>query len=329
MENSLQKGIEIISGKLKFDFSEFSIFSEQTSERGYTIKKKGKEVFIRYGQKSDFYPALLSLMARNDKDFEESRRMFNDRMGLMVDSARNAVFSTDAIELFIINSALCGYNYLQLYVEDCMQLDGEPYFGHQRGAYTKEEIEEAVRFGEIFGVEVMPGIETLAHLNQIFRWDGYFEDIRDCNDILLIGEERTYDLIEKMIKACAERFKTKRINLCMDEAHMVGLGKYLDKHGYRDRFEILNEHLARVIEICRKYGLEPEMWGDMFFRLAFKEYYAFGKRFDEKMIIWWPKGIKIYYWDYYHLKQEEYEEMIDFHRQLTITSPSRADCTRG
>lgn len=55
----------------------------------------------------------------------------------------------------------------------------------------------------------------------------------------------------------------------MDEAHMVGLGKYLDQHGYRNRQEIMQRHLEMVLSICKQYGFTVQMWSDMFFRLAF------------------------------------------------------------
>ena len=61
----------------------------------------------------------------------------------------------------------------------------------------------------------------------------------------------------------------------MDEAWDIGLGKYLADNGYRRRFDILSEHLKRVVEITKKLGLSPMIWSDMYFRLGSKtgEYY--------------------------------------------------------
>ena len=59
----------------------------------------------------------------------------------------------------------------------------------------------------------------------------------------------------------------------MDEAHNLGLGKYLDKNGYSSRFEIMSKHLKRVLEIAEKYGYSCTMWSDMFFRLLNKGAY--------------------------------------------------------
>ena len=39
-------------------------------------------------------------------------------------------------------------------------------------------------------------MQTLAHLNQIFKWKTY-RPVNDTADILLVDEERTYELIEK------------------------------------------------------------------------------------------------------------------------------------
>ena len=49
--------------------------------------------------------------------------------------------------------------------------------------------------------------------------------------VQLVGDERTYQLIDKMFAAVAECFGSKLVHIGMDEAHMVGLGRYLQQHG--------------------------------------------------------------------------------------------------
>lgn len=77
-----------------------------------------------------------------------------------------------------------------------------------------------------------------------------------------------------MFRTLRECLRTNIINIGMDEADLLGLGKYLTLHGYRDRFSILMEHLRRVSEMAKKYGFELLMWGDMFFRLAGGDYFT-------------------------------------------------------
>lgn len=45
-------------------------------------------------------------------------------------------------------------------------------------------------------------------------------------------------------------FFSRLINIDMDEAHMLRLGKYLTQDGYQDRVSILICHLRRVVEIA-------------------------------------------------------------------------------
>ena len=160
------------------------------------------------------------------------------RFGAMLDMSRNGVMKPEQVKTFAHTLKTFGYNMLQLYMEDTYEIPGEPYFGYMRGRYTQEELKDIVSHCESMGVEVIPCIQTLAHLKTIFHWNVYAE-IRDIDDILLAEEERTYILIENMFKALRPCFTSEYIHIGMDEAHMLGLGKYLDKHGVKNRFGIL------------------------------------------------------------------------------------------
>ena len=169
----------------------------------------------------------------------------------MLDCSRNAVMSVEGVKAFIDKISAMGYNALQLYTEDTYEITEEPLFGYMRGRYTKVELKEIDAYAKARDVELIPCIQTLGHLDQLFPWK-HFQPIQDIYNILFVGEERTYALIERMFATCAECFTSRKINIGMDEAHMLGLGRYLDKHGYHKRSEILLEHLKRVCEIAEK-----------------------------------------------------------------------------
>ena len=178
-------------------------------------------------------------------------------------------------------------------------------------------MKELDRFASENGLELIPCIQTLAHLGGITRWDEY-KPYTDIDDILLIGEERTYTLIENMFRTCSECFTSRRINIGMDEAHMVGLGKYLDKHGFTNRLSLLSGHLRRVLAIAKKYGFRPMMWSDMFFRLGGGGAYGAGGKnaHPEKAESLVPEGIDLIYWDYDGKDEAHYKSMISAHRRL-------------
>lgn len=235
------------------------------------------------------------------------------KLGVMLDCSRNAVMSVPALKRFITLVARMGYNRILLYTEDTYEIKGEPLFGYLRGRYSGEEIKEIDKFCISLGVELLPCIQTLAHLNQIFSWNKYAK-INDVNDILLVDEEKTYELIDKMFKTCAENFTCRKIHIGMDEAHKLGLGKYLDRNGFVNRSELFLKHLGKVCEIAEKYGFQPMMWSDMFFSLAFGKYYVFdNEEVPEEVKKLVPKNIELVYWDYYTNKEEQYVSMLEKH----------------
>ena len=239
-----------------------------------------------------------------------------ERFGVMMDVSRNGVMKVSQVKRMIDYLQKMGYNSLELYCEDTYEIEDEPYFGYMRGRYTGTEIKEIDAYAKERGIELIPCIQTLGHFSNLVRHEVY-QNIVDVNDILLVGEPATYTLVEKIFKTLSENFTSRNVNIGMDESHMVGLGKYLDQHGYRNRFEILVEHLERVAEIAKKYGFKAHMWSDMFFRLLAKgAYYAPDVEIPEWVKGRIPENVDLTYWDYYHSDKEVYDKMFDKHLEF-------------
>ena len=235
--------------------------------------------------------------------------------GVMLDMSRNAVMKPSTVNKFVDYISSFGYNMLQLYTEDTYEVNNEPYFGYLRGGFKKEEIQEIDAHCREKGVELIPCIQTLAHLRTIFKYHPY-RGINDFDDILLIDEPRTYELIDNMFASLAESFSSRKVHIGMDEAHMVGLGRYLDKHGPCNRYELLNRHLTKVVEIAKKYGFEPMMWSDMFFRMGNNgAYYLRDPKVPQEAIDGVP-DVALVYWDYYHKHKEDYRAMVKAHEKF-------------
>lgn len=311
--------IQELTGVLSFELeNEGSKVFLQKQGNGISLQKKNGEWTIHYGKLCELARAWY-LMYCNDEKEEvsiEEQLVFED-FGVMLDCSRNAVMKVECLKDYIKQLALMGYHTLELYTEDTFKVDGEPYFGYMRGAYSVKEIQEIDAFCKMFGMELVPCIQTLAHINQITRYEHY-KSFVDVNDILLVGDERTYELIEHIIAAAAKAFSSRRINIGMDEAHMLGLGKYLDEHGYHERFPIMVEHLKRVQEILKKYGFEAHMWSDMFFRLLGNGSYTLSDdQINQELFDLVPKNIELFYWDYYSRDYNHYERNIKNHYRIT------------
>ena len=231
----------------------------------------------------------------------------------MLDNSRNAVMNVKSVKKYIDLLRKTGCDFLMLYTEDTYEVNGRPYFGHHRGKYTKEEIKELDAYAKSRGVELCPCIQTLAHLNALMRWPE-FSSLADWGDILCAGDENVYKLIDDIFSTLNECFTSKTVNIGMDEAEAIGLGRYLREHGLENRMDILVRHLKRVAEIAAKYGFQLLMWGDMFYKLTGgpEDKAAFDKKLAESI----PSNVNLIYWDYYSIDKEHYDSRIENYRKL-------------
>ena len=291
-----------------------------THEEGKNLQVsiQGNKAQIIYGRRVELFRGLGLLAEHCSEQTYQTEQPARFKLdGVMLDCSRNGVMKLDIFKKFIRYMAVMGLDTLMLYTEDTYEIPEYPYFGYMRGRYSCDELKEMDEYAYHYGVELIPCIQTLAHLEGALRWP-CFNEVKDVNNILLCGEEKTYTLIEAMIRTCRNCFRTKRIHIGMDEAHMMGLGKYLDRNGYETREVIFCRHLDRVNAICKKYGFQSMFWSDMFFRLAFNGAYypPEGAKFDEKVIDLVPTDMDLVYWDYYHEEQADYERFISQHKQF-------------
>ena len=244
-----------------------------------------------------------------------NRRRFAS-CGAMIDCSRNAVMKVEAVKRYIDQLACLGMNLLMLYTEDTFEVPEYPAFGYLRGGYSQKDLREIDDYAASMGVELVPCIQTLAHLSQFLQWQEAAH-LKDLPDVLMIDEPETYAFIEAEIRSVSSCVRSRRIHIGMDEAHGVGLGRYYAKHGPTDRFELLSRHVGRVSDICRKYGLEPMMWSDMFFRLgsAKNDYYDQEALVPQSVIDALPP-IGMVYWDYYHKDEAFYDHMLTQHARM-------------
>lgn len=238
------------------------------------------------------------------------------RFGTMLDCSRNATMNMETIKRWIDITSDLGYNALYLYLEDTYELDDNSYWGYLRGGYNQKELKEIDDYAYERGMEVIPCIQTLGHLDRIKRWPQY-KEIMDIDEILLVGEEKVYELIDKMFQSLTKCLRTKTFHIGMDETWKLTRGKYQDIHGLQNPTEVLLNHLQKVSQIGKKYGLQMPIWSDMFFRLASGgEYYISNANIDASVAEKIPENIDLCYWDYYHSYKHIYDNMITAHEKL-------------
>ena len=272
---ALEAGIALLVGDLGIEVAckdaDVTVSVKEVADSTVTVILNGKNAEIVYGGgKARFFRGLATLCGWLKKGITEKTVSENPIFtfnGAMADVSRNSVLRVDTVKMMMRKMALMGLNGYMLYTEDTYEIEGRPYFGYMRGRYTKAELRELDAYAATLGIELIPCIQTLGHLNTHMRWRAA-APYKDTATVMMVGAEETYKLIAEMLQTCKECFTTRRIHLGLDETMDLGRGAYLKKNGFRVGHDIYLEHLNKVTDMALAEGFAPMMWSDMFFRFA-------------------------------------------------------------
>ena len=289
--------------------------SESAGDRVH-VRFDGENAEISYAGKAQrarcFF--LLAEHAKNGP-FEITETPAFETVGPMLDVSRGRVLTVGGVKKILDRIAALGMNMVMLYTEDTYEIEGRPFFGYQRGRYSLKELREIDDYAYELGIEVIPCIQTFGHLEMYLRWKEA-SAIKENERVLLPDEEETYEFIEQEIKTVRSAFRSQRIHLGMDETRSLGLGNYLKKHGLHPMVEIFNKHLARVLEIAKKYFARPMIWSDMLFESGSGKQYDPAYQPPQSVIDATPKDVELVYWSYYRDEQAIYADMIEKHKRF-------------
>ena len=314
LSSKQEKALSRLEKYLNLGEIEVSLVTD--SARSIKVEGRQGRYQVSFKQPHQLYRALVLLSSAlgsgQDEVQIEEEAAYED-LAYMADCSRNAVLNLSSAKQMIEVLALMGYSTFELYMEDTYEIENQPYFGYFRGRYTVAELQEIEDYAADFDMTFVPCIQTLAHLSAFVKWGvKEVQELRDVEDILLIGEEKVYDLIEGMFQTMAH-LRTRKINIGMDEAHLVGLGRYLIQHGFQNRSLLMCQHLERVLDIADKYGFHCQMWSDMFFKLMSAD-----GQYDRDVEI--PEETRVYLdrlKDYYQDSEEKYNRNFQNHHKIS------------
>ncbi len=299
--SELKQGLIQLCDEGKFLISDdgFKVTAVEGDKLYVTVNKENAEIIYPFN--AAFFRGLSMVLQHFGEEWETEETPCFDKNGVMLDCSRNAVLNPETVKYILRKMALMGLNTAMLYTEDTYEIPNEPYFGYMRGKYTQQELKELDDYAYALGIELIPCIQTLSHLERIMKWPR-FKEVEGTKRTLFVGEEKTYELIEKMIVAASAPFRTNRIHIGMDEAADVIDGNYRKKHGETNKYEVLRQHLKRVYEILEKHNLRGIMWGDMFSGANKKDV---------------PQELQLVYWNYYTDKEEDYKNGFNIYANVT------------
>ena len=316
---SIEEGSRLLLSEKNQDGTAAMTFSLEKApeDAGSSVVKKGDTCTVRFQEPAQYFRLFNYALHHNNEDFSLEEKPYFARRGFMLDCSRNAVANPEKLRSLIRRLAKMGMNQLFLYMEDTYEVPDYPYFGTYRGRYTREELRDLDKYCALFGIDLVPCIQTLAHLHSFLRWQNS-RSLRDTGDILKVGSEEVYTFIRNLLESLRSCFSTRNIHIGMDEAHMLGLGNYLRENGYEESSVIIRRHTDRVLELCQETGWTPMMWSDMYITAnTGGGYYDVKASTDTSGWEKPPKELGMVYWDYYNSRKDIYHNMLRVHKALS------------
>ncbi len=289
---------------------------------GIAVEIAGNKAKLSYGKDCQFFRGFSLAVQYVDGEDRTIRVEPQFRRYGTMQNTSSHVMSVKGVKDLIIQHALMGYDYLELYTEICYEIPEEPYFGYMKGRFSQAELRELAQFGDKLFVELVPCIQTLGHMADLFKW-GKFYEYSDIAGTLLADYEPTYELIEKMLRSLKSCYTSTRINLGMDEAYFMGKGRY---HWFvddtlPDPSMMYIRHLKRVLEIAKKVGFtDLAIWYDNLFEINYKGYINpplwLWKDFKKEITDNFPE-VRLIFWNYVIQDADEFCRIVSYIRQLS------------
>ncbi len=316
VDESLHVGIKRLAPILGFEVGASGILVEAELGDRMGIVRKGDQATIYHRNRAEFFRGLGLLCEHIE---EEQVELFENtdfrELSVMVGTAHYGSPNTDTLRRFCDHLVLMGYSALLLYIEDNVKIEGYPYFGYQRGAYTTDDLREIDDYAYDYGIEVIGCIECYGHMEKYLFWED--SSIKDTEKVLLARSEKTFELIDTLIGTFASSLRSRRIHIGMDEAWDMGRGRFMDIHGYVPPETIFTEYMERLSKIVASHGLQPMMWSDMYFRLndASKRHLYYGAELHDLASIsdQIPEDMTLVFWHYGELFGCD-DEMLSHHK---------------
>jgi len=232
------------------------------------LKVKEKEIAV-WGDERTVYATLLQLVRQRrgylpEVEVEEAFR-FGFR-GYHLDIARGGVPKVKTFKEILRWLFLLKYNYFAIYFEDLYPWKKYPQIGKHRGRLTEEELEEISEYASNLGIEVFPSLELAGHMEHILSLPEFWkfsEWHRPTEGCLDLSNKEAREFAFELLGEAVESSSSKYIHIGGDETWALGRGISLGKTWKFEGPRLYELHHRTMVEIVKKAGKMPILWGDM------------------------------------------------------------------
>ena len=201
-----------------------------------------------------------------------------DLRWLQIDLARQKE-SVDFVKSYADFAVECGYNGLLLYLENAVRTK-DTYFFDEAETYSEDEIKEIINYAESKGLEVVPALENLGHLEKFFVYP-QLEELSEITDYTVEGRgfdaykrgacgcvtnPKLNEFLDKYLRDVCALFNSKYVHMGLDEPFDLAVCdncKAEMKKGVSKATLFLNQVL-HTYDLCKSMGKTMMMWDDFF-----------------------------------------------------------------
>ena len=209
---------------------------------------------------------------------------FRDR-GLMLDVSRGKVPSRQTLEDLVEVCSRLRLNVLMLYIEHTFDFRSHPEIGANASPLDAETILALDAFAADRGVELVPCLQSLGHMERILSLDRYAplaeNERRWSLSPALAG---TYQLLSDLYGEFLPLFRSRRLNANCDEPFDLGQGRSAAMARRLGPGGVFATHVEKLRQLAGAHGKQLMIWAD--FALQHPERLDALHR-DIVMLDWW------------------------------------------
>ncbi len=339
IDSNLKQNLLVITNNIEIELSKYLSFKVVNNNEGYVLNVyKDAIVISSISPAGVFYgcQSLVQIITKEKTVLSAKCCEIRDWpmisiRGVSDDISRWQISKLDNFKKII--RLISGYklNIYIPYIEDVFKLKKHPLVGKNRGALTKEEIQEIVNYGKEHFVDVIPLFQTLGHCEHLIRIKKYqhLAEVQPKPQVgpLLtpIGEgttispavPQTYSFINDFATEFIPNFKSKYLHIGGDEPYDLGRGKSKKLAEQLGGIENLyRKHMEKVAKMMSRFNKQLIMYADIVLN------HWRQRNFDIKFAPRINRGIILMNWRY--APQDDYPEVrkISEAGYTQIVSPS-------
>ena len=162
----------------------------------------------------------------------------------------------------------------------------DPEIGKDYDRFAFDEIREVVAYAKKYYIEVIPVVESLAHMENTLSNPKYagLAEVAGSGTLCPTSEE-SFALIRNIINEVAEAFDGKYFHCGLDESAVIGQGKSAEAVKEKGIERVYADYYTRLNDLVKAHGKTMMMYADIVLN-------------HPKVMDLLPKDIIMMYWDY-------------------------------